>query len=84
MITMVDLMKLSISELKEVVDMAQTARDFKGKQIVQKMNIGTEFKLTGNDPNTYVLKKVNRTKVVANRKGTNQQYTIPFAMIIVE
>jgi hypothetical protein len=48
------------------------------------MNIGTEFKITGTDPNTYVLKKINRTKVVANRKDTNQHYTIPFAMIIVE
>ena len=86
MITYEDLMKLSIKELKDVTNMAQDIRIIKGKQLVKNMPIGTEFSITGNKNvgKRFILKKVNRTKVVASLKGENVDYTIPFAMIIVE
>jgi len=86
MITIVDLMKLNVKELKDLITMAQDVRQLKGKNAVKDMTIGTEFQITGdkNLNKIFILNKVNRTKVVAEDKESGLSYTIPFGMVIVD
>ena len=81
-----DLAKLSISELKAVIQMSQDIRTNKGGEIVRKMIIGQEFQITGdkNRGKIFILSKINRTKIIGKEKNGNNSYTIPFGMVIVD
>ena len=85
MITLDDLLVLSMDELNEVRRMIKDVRSLKSKDIVRNMTINSEFTISGdkNKGDVFILKKINRTKVVGVLKGTALSYTIPFEMIII-
>jgi len=84
MITIDDLIGLNNQELTEVMVMAKDLRNLRGKSAIKGMSINSEFTITDDSGDIYILNKINKTRVVATKKGTDLQYRIPFEMIVLE